>query len=38
MNQIAVPAKDLNEIQLEPGGAPRCGREGIANCGQAIAV
>ena len=38
MNQIAVPAKDLNEIQPEPGGAPRCGREGIANCGQTIPV
>jgi hypothetical protein len=38
MNQIAVPAKDLNEIQTEPGGAPRCDREGIANCGQTIAV
>ncbi len=38
MNQIAVPTRDLNEIQPEPGGAPRCGREGIANRGQAIAV
>jgi hypothetical protein len=38
MEQIAVRAKYLNEIQSEPGGAPRCGREGIANCGQAIAV
>jgi hypothetical protein len=31
MEQIAVPAKNLNEIQAEPGGAPRCRREGIAN-------
>jgi len=38
MEQIAVRAKDLNEIQPEPGGAPGCGREGIANCGQTIAV
>jgi hypothetical protein len=38
MEQIAVPAKDLNEIQPDPGSAPRCGRKGIANCGQTIAV
>ena len=36
MDQIAVPAKDLNEIQPEPGGTPRSVREGIANCGQII--
>jgi hypothetical protein len=38
MEQIAVAAKDLNEIQPEPGGASRCVSEGIANCGQIIAV
>jgi hypothetical protein len=38
MEQIAVPAKDLNEIQSEPGSAPRRGREGIANCDQTIAI
>jgi hypothetical protein len=38
MEQIAVPGKDLDEIQPELGGAPRRIREGIANCGQTSAV